>query len=59
MQNSQAVSICRRRGSLHSVSQYSTGSGKPGRNLTSPDFGRITNTLNDGRAFKFTLQLDF
>ena len=32
---------------------------EPGRNLTSPDFGQITNTLNDGRAFKFTLQLDF
>ncbi len=32
---------------------------EPGRNLTSPDFGQITNTLNDGRAFKFTLQLGF
>ncbi len=32
---------------------------EPGRNLTSPDFGQITNTLNDGRAFKFTLQFGF
>ena len=32
---------------------------EPGLNLTSPNFGQITNTLNDGRAFKFTLQLGF
>ena len=32
---------------------------EPGFNLTSPNFGQITNTLNDGRAFKFTLQVDF
>jgi len=32
---------------------------EPGKDLTSPSFGQITNTLNDGRAFKFTLQLDF
>ena len=31
----------------------------PNFNLTSPSFGRITNTLNDGRTFRFTLQLDF
>ncbi len=27
--------------------------------LTSPAFGKITNTLNDGRAFRFTLRLAF
>jgi len=27
--------------------------------LTSPAFGKITNTLNDGRSFQFTLQLQF
>ena len=27
---------------------------EPGRELTSPNFGFITNTLNDGRAFRFT-----
>ena len=32
---------------------------EPGRELTSPNFGQITNTLNDGRAFKFSLQLSF
>ena len=32
---------------------------EPGKELTSPNFGQITNTLNDGRAFKFTLQIDF
>ncbi len=32
---------------------------EPGRELTSPNFGQITNTLNDGRAFKFMLQLSF
>lgn len=32
---------------------------EPGRELTSPNFGQITNTLNDGRAFKFTLQVGF
>lgn len=31
----------------------------PNFNLTSPSFGRITNTLNDGRTFRFTLQADF
>ena len=31
----------------------------PNTNLTSPAFGRITNTLNDGRTFRFTLQFDF
>ncbi|MCW5983057.1 MAG: hypothetical protein KIT09_33520 [Bryobacteraceae bacterium] len=29
---------------------------EPQRNLTSPSFGRITNTLNDGRVFQFGLQ---
>ena len=32
---------------------------EPGRELTSPNFGQITNTLNDGRAFKFSLNLSF
>jgi hypothetical protein len=31
----------------------------PGFELTSPNFGQITNTLNDGRTFQFTLQLSF
>ncbi len=31
----------------------------PNFNLTSPSFGRITNTLNDGRTFRLTLQYDF
>ena len=31
----------------------------PNFSLTSPSFGRITNTLNDGRTFRFTLSLDF
>jgi hypothetical protein len=31
----------------------------PITDLTSPAFGRITNTLNDGRSFQFTLQLRF
>jgi len=30
---------------------------EPQRNLTSPSFGRITNTLNDGRVFQFGLRL--
>ena len=32
---------------------------EPGRELTSPNFGQITNTLNDGRAFRFSLELAF
>jgi len=32
---------------------------EPGRSLSSRNFGVITNTLNDGRAFRFTLQLGF
>jgi TonB-dependent receptor-like protein len=32
---------------------------EPGNRLTNPDFGYITNTLNDGRAFQFSLQLRF
>jgi hypothetical protein len=31
----------------------------PERNLTSKTFGLITNTLNEGRTFHFTLQLEF
>ncbi len=32
---------------------------EPGRYLSSPDFGSITNTLNDGRAFNFMLRFEF
>ncbi len=32
---------------------------EPGRQLTNPNFGQINNTLNDGRTFRFTLQVDF
>lgn len=31
----------------------------PSVSLTSPSFGRITNTLNDGRTFRFTLAFEF
>ena len=31
----------------------------PSADLSSPSFGKITNTLNDGRTFQFTLQLHF
>ena len=31
----------------------------PNFDLTNPAFGRITNTLNDGRTFQFILQLRF
>ena len=30
---------------------------EPNNDMTNPAFGLITNTLNDGRAFQFTLQL--
>ncbi len=30
---------------------------EPQRNLTSPAFGKITNTLNDGRLLQFGLRL--
>ncbi|MGH9720420.1 MAG: hypothetical protein ACRD8O_09420 [Bryobacteraceae bacterium] len=32
---------------------------EPGFDLTSPSFARITNTLNDGRTFLFTLKFQF
>jgi len=32
---------------------------EPGRNLRDVNFGQITNTLNDGRTFQFTLNLAF
>jgi hypothetical protein len=32
---------------------------EPGTNLTSPSFGKITNTLNDGRTFQFQLRFRF
>jgi hypothetical protein len=31
----------------------------PSADLSSPAFGKITNTLNDGRSFQFTLRLQF
>jgi hypothetical protein len=31
----------------------------PSADLSSPAFGKITNTLNDGRSFQFTLQFQF
>jgi hypothetical protein len=31
----------------------------PNPDLSSPAFGKVTNTLNDGRSFQFTLQLQF
>jgi hypothetical protein len=32
---------------------------EPGTELVNPNFGQITNTLNDGRTFRFLLQLAF
>jgi len=32
---------------------------EPGLTLTAPNFGQITNTLNDGRTFRFLLRLGF
>ena len=32
---------------------------EPGSTLTESNFGQITNTLNDGRTFQFTLSLVF
>ena len=32
---------------------------EPGSNLSSPNFGQISNTLNDGRTFRFTLRVGF
>ena len=32
---------------------------EPSLNLASPSFGRITNTLNDGRTFRFLLRFEF
>jgi hypothetical protein len=31
----------------------------PNPDLSSPAFGKITNTLNDGRSFQFTMQIQF
>lgn len=31
---------------------------EPGFSLSAPNFGQITNTLNDGRTFQFTLELN-
>ena len=32
---------------------------EPGTELASPNFGQITNTLNDGRTFRFLVQFGF
>ena len=32
---------------------------EPGTDLTSPSFGQITNTLNEGRTFQFQLRFRF
>ena len=32
---------------------------EPAKDLTAPSFGQITNTLNDGRTFRFVLRLGF
>jgi hypothetical protein len=32
---------------------------EPTKSLTSPSFGQINNTLNDGRAFRFTIRFDW
>ena len=32
---------------------------EPGRSLSEDNFGQITNTLNDGRTFRFTLNFGF
>jgi hypothetical protein len=32
---------------------------EPSGDLSSPAFGKITNTLNDGRSFQLTLQVQF
>ena len=32
---------------------------EPGTALTDPHFGMITNTLNDGRSFRFSLRLSY
>ena len=32
---------------------------EPGRTITSPNFGQINNTLNDGRTFRFQLKLQW
>ena len=32
---------------------------EPGKELTSPNFGMITNTLNDGRTFRFLVRFGF
>ena len=32
---------------------------EPTKELTSPSFGQITNTLNDGRTFRFLLRFGF
>src|SRR5262249_57934066 len=41
-----------------SVNLFTTPqSAEPGADLSNPNFGQITNTLNDGRTFRLQLQL--
>ena len=42
-----------------SVNLFTPQFANPNPDLSSPAFGKITNTLNDGRSFQFTLQLQF
>ena len=38
---------------------YSRELTQPGADVSSPNFGRISNTLNDGRTFRFLLRFAF
>lgn len=50
----------RLRFSAESINLFNTPQfADPGFELSNPNFGQITNTLNDGRTFRFTLQLLF
>ncbi len=46
---------------LHIIRGDRTGAqfAAPGSNLTNPEFGMITSTLNDGRTFRFLVSFDF
>ncbi|MBS1833756.1 MAG: hypothetical protein JST65_13645, partial [Acidobacteria bacterium] len=50
----------RLRFSAESINLFNTPQfADPGFELSNPNFGQITNTLNDGRTFRFALQLLF
>jgi hypothetical protein len=38
---------------------HKTQFAEPGLELANQNFGQITNTLNDGRTFRFTLQVSW